>query len=258
MGKEIFISSGRTQGGSSQEGMILFNTIKSFYTSLLISILFIPAISYAHEKPRDQQGCHLVVGSKIKHCHLTQSDISLPICNFAGSKVAKYRGKNYKHWIDEDKDGLNTRHEVLYARSESSDTIVEENKKGTRAKVIRGRWHDVYTGDDFTNPNKIKVLHLVPLKEAHISGAWLWSSSKKKEYANDLKNESTLVAVYKNTYKGRKRKDPARWLPKGEELYCQYTKQWVNVKSTWDLCYDEAEVTKIIEIYKNCSKLSAK
>lgn len=65
----------------------------------------------------------------------------------------QYKRGMYKHWIDADGDGLDTRQEV----------IAEEKLAGTL-------WVGSYTGKVTIIPNDLDVDHMVPLKEAHKSG----------------------------------------------------------------------------------------
>jgi hypothetical protein len=55
--------------------------------------------------------------------------------------------------------------------------------------------------------------HLMPLKEAHQSGAWARSAEKKRRYANDLSNPAHLITVSANAVKPKGDKDPADRLP---------------------------------------------
>ena len=59
----------------------------------------------------------------------------------------------------------------------------------------------------------LHVDHVVPLKEAFLSGANQWSSEKKVRYTNDLEN-----------------KDPARWLPPNEAYHQEYVTIWLEIK----------------------------
>ena len=79
----------------------------------------------------------------------------------------KYDRKSYRHWIDEDRDCQNARHEVLIEESLSSVTF----KTGKGCKVLSGSWDDPYSGRTITDATKLDIDHMVPLKEAHESGA---------------------------------------------------------------------------------------
>ena len=79
----------------------------------------------------------------------------------------KYELKSYHHWTDEDRDCQNARHEVLI--EESLSTVVFKSAKGCR--VVSGSWDDPYSGKTIINATKLDIDHMVPLKEAHESGA---------------------------------------------------------------------------------------
>ena len=91
--------------------------------------------------------------------------------------VTRYNRDDWGDWADEDNDGLNTRHEVL-ARESLVKPVISNNR------VISGKWYDKFTGKYFTNAKDLDIDHLVPLKNAHISGASNWSKEKKSEYYN--------------------------------------------------------------------------
>ena len=79
-----------------------------------------------------------------------------------------YDRKLWKHWIDEDKDCQNTRHEVLI--EESLTPVTFKTDKGCR--VVSGSWLGAYSGEIFTDASLLDIDHLVPLKEAHESGGF--------------------------------------------------------------------------------------
>ena len=88
----------------------------------------------------------------------------------------KYERKSYHHWIDEDRDCQNARHEVLIEESLSSVTF----KTGKVCKVLSGNWDDPYSGRTITDTTKLDIDHMVPLKEAHQSGASTGQESVKE------------------------------------------------------------------------------
>ena len=93
-----------------------------------------------------------------------------------------YDRKAWKHWIDEDRDCQNARHEVLI--EESLSTVGFKTSKACR--VVSGSWNDPYSGRTITDASKLDIDHMVPLKEAHESGGHAWDVYRKREYANDL------------------------------------------------------------------------
>ncbi|HJH56287.1 HNH endonuclease family protein [Brachyspira hyodysenteriae] len=142
--------------------------------------------------------------------------------------VTRYNRDDWGDWADEDNDGLNTRHEVL-ARESLVKPIISNNR------VISGKWYDKFTGKYFTNARDLDIDHLVPLKNAHISGASNWSKEKKNEYYNYMKNENHLVAVSKGANRSKGDKSPVEWLPPNEEYQCEYVREWYKIKTDWGL-----------------------
>ena len=144
----------------------------------------------------------------------------------------EYDRDDWGGWIDEDGDGLNTRHEVL-AEESLIKPIVSNNK------VISGKWFDKYTGKYFTNPSDLDIDHLVPLKNAYISGASNWSKKKKNRYYNYLKYDNHLIAVSKSANRNKSDKSPVEWLPPNEDYQCEYVREWFKIKTAWGLTIEE-------------------
>ncbi|MEI0489910.1 HNH endonuclease family protein [Brachyspira pulli] len=146
--------------------------------------------------------------------------------------VTRYNRDDWGNWIDEDNDGLNTRHEVL-ARESLVKPVISNNR------VISGKWYDKFTGKYFTNAKDLDIDHLVPLKNAYISGASNWSEEKKNKYYNYLKNENHLVAVSKGANRSKGDKSPVEWLPPNEEYQCEYVREWFKIKTDWGLTIED-------------------
>lgn len=144
----------------------------------------------------------------------------------------EYDRDDWGGWIDEDGDGLNTRHEVL-AEESLIKPVISNNK------VISGKWFDKYTGKYFTNPSDLDIDHLVPLKNAHISGASNWSKKKKNRYYNYLKYDNHLIAVSKSANRNKSYKSPVNWLPPNKEYQCEYVREWFKIKTAWGLTIEE-------------------
>lgn len=144
----------------------------------------------------------------------------------------EYDRDDWGGWIDEDGDGLNTRHEVL-AEESLIKPIVSNNK------VVSGKWFDKYTGKYFTNPSDLDIDHLVPLKNAYISGASNWSKKKKSRYYNYLKYDNHLIAVSKSANRNKSDKSPVEWLPPNKDYQCEYVREWFKIKTAWGLTIEE-------------------
>ena len=165
----------------------------------------------------------------------------------ADTNCPKYDRKSYRHWIDEDRDCQNARHEVLIEESLSSVTF----KTGKGCKVLSGNWDDPYSGRTITDATKLDIDHMVPLKEAHQSGAANWSRERKRAYANDLDDPDTLIAVDRRLNRQKGAKDPAEWLPPNHAYQAEYARAWVAVKLKWGLTADRRELTALRKLLGN-------
>jgi Protein of unknown function (DUF1524) len=162
------------------------------------------------------------------------------------SSFAKYVRKEWKHWSDRDKNCLNTKEEILKARSKS---IVLTSKKGCRIKS--GSWDDYYYPETINDMKQIDVDHLIPLKHAYDTGGANWSPEKKEQFANDPENLVITDKKY-NRQKGAKGID--QWLPINKEYACKYVKDWIKVKMKYGLRMDEPEKLTISAIQGSCVK----
>ena len=152
--------------------------------------------------------------------------------NYKDDIGGEYNREDWGNWIDEDGDGLNTRHEVL-AEESLIKPVISNNK------VVSGKWFDKYTGKYFTNPSDLDIDHLVPLKNAYISGASNWSKKKKSRYYNYLKYDNHLIAVSKSANRNKSDKSPVDWLPPNEEYQCEYVREWFKIKTAWGLTIED-------------------
>ena len=152
--------------------------------------------------------------------------------NYKKDIGGEYNREDWGNWIDEDGDGLNTRHEVL-AEESLIKPVISNNK------VVSGKWFDKYTGKYFTNPSDLDIDHLVPLKNAYISGASNWSKKKKNRYYNYLKYDNHLIAVSKSANRNKSDKSPVDWLPPNEEYQCEYVREWFKIKTAWGLTIED-------------------
>jgi hypothetical protein len=142
-------------------------------------------------------------------------------------ELTPYKRRNWPHWSDMDKDCLNTRHEILLERSLEK---VRYNRK--KCKIVQGKWADYYYPQFHTDPKKVDIDHLVPLKHAHETGGALWVKKEKERFANDPEN---LVVTDKkfNRKKGALRID--QWLPVHMDYACKYVQDWIKIKRKYQL-----------------------
>jgi hypothetical protein len=156
-----------------------------------------------------------------------------------------YKRTLFPDWYDADKSGCDTRQEVLIAESMTPPVI------GVKCAVA-GTWLSVYDGVTTTNPSKIDIDHMVPLKEAWDSGAWKWKEDKRRKFANDLDASYSLIAVTASSNRSKSEKDPAEWMPKLKSYRCEYARTWVKIKRDWVLSVDPAENTFLTRTKARC------
>ena len=204
--------------------------------TIWLVIFLIPSTCFAHGGRTNKDGCHHNRKTGEYHCHG-----KTPSTHPQGSPSNTYDRKQFGNWIDADGDCQNTRHEVLIEESFIPVTF----KTPRQCFVISGEWHDPYTGRVFTDPSLLDVDHVVPLKEAFLSGANQWSRQKKIQYTNDLNNKDDLIAVYRGANRSKGAKDPALWLPPNEHYHHEYIRIWLEIKMEWGLSIDPEEARVI-------------
>ena len=164
--------------------------------------------------------------------------------------VAEYKRSDWKHWIDEDDDCQDARQEVLI--SESLVKVTYESEK--KCRVATGQWYGAFTGTNVEAPIGVDIDHLVPLKNAHDSGGYAWSSTRKQEYANNLEDPDHLIAVTRGANRSKGAKGPEEWRPPDEGYWCQYATDWTEVKMEWGLTMTQRETEAIIEMLDTCEE----
>ncbi len=161
--------------------------------------------------------------------YLLLVSISFVACTQPKIKKIKvpYARAEWHHWIDANKDCLNTRHEILKARS-----MIPVKYGRKKCTVTRGQWSDYYYPEVHTLSKMVDIDHLVPLKHAHENGAAEWSKSQKEIFANDPENLVITNLKY-NRKKGAKGID--EWLPVHESYACKYVQDWLKIKTKYSL-----------------------
>ena len=149
--------------------------------------------------------------------------------------VGGYNRDLFDDWYDADRNGCNTRKEVLIA--ESLDPV----QIGSKCSISGGRWFSIYDNVETTDSSKFDIDHVVPLSEAWDSGAWNWNADQRKHFANDLDQPFFLIAVTASSNRSKSDRDPAEWMPPNASYHCTYVRIWIEIKRAWDLSVDQAE-----------------
>ncbi|WP_265607736.1 HNH endonuclease family protein [Alteromonas sp. ASW11-130] len=159
--------------------------------------------------------------------------------------TSEYERADWPHWIDDDSDCQNTRHEMLI----STSSIPVEFKTEKGCQVVNGEWYDPYSGSTFTDSTELDLDHIVPLKFAHGHGGDKWFRDKRQTFANDPQNLLPVKASL-NRHKGAKGLD--EWLPPNRAYRCEYIKRFMGVIDKYGLLLIPSEKRVINRMQKAC------
>ena len=161
-----------------------------------------------------------------------------------------YDRHDWKQWTDADRDCQDARNEVLIAESRTAVTYRSDKK----CRVTTGEWLAPYSNTIVTDPGRLDVDHMVPLGNAHDSGAWQWSAEQRERYANYLEDPQHLIAVTASANRSKGARGPDQWKPEDQTYWCQYAVDWITIKSTWELTVTEAELAGLNEMLYTCNE----
>jgi hypothetical protein len=156
-----------------------------------------------------------------------------------------YTRDQFRHWVDADGDGCDTRKEVLIAEADDPVTV------GSGCSLSGGRWFSYYDRVSWTDSGRIDIDHMVPLAEAWDSGARTWTAAQRQSYANDLGDSRPLVGVTDTVNQAKGDQDPAEWMPTYDK--CRYLREWVAVKIRWRLSVNSGEKTALQSLSSGCT-----
>ena len=162
--------------------------------------------------------------------------------------MAEYDRRTWQHWTDEDKDCQNARQEVLIAESTVAVTYQSEDE----CRVSSGLWQGPYTGKIVDDPGALDVDHMVPLENAHRSGAWGWDKERKREFANYLGYDNHLIATTSGANRSKGSRGPEEWRPPLQDYWCLYATDWVAIKNEWGLTVTHPEYVALLEMLASC------
>lgn len=153
----------------------------------------------------------------------------------------------FKHWVDADGDGCDTRREVLIAEAVTAPAV------GSGCGLSGGSWYSPYDGGTETGTGSgFDIDHMVPLAEAWDSGAADWGPGRREDFANDLGYPDALVAVTARSNRSKADRDPGEWQPPDAAARCWYASAWVQVKTRWGLSVDQREADALRGVLTGC------
>ena len=121
-----------------------------------------------------------------------------------------------------------------------------------QCRVESGRWYGAFTGVYTGDPGDLDIDHMVPLKNAHLSGGWRWDADMREEYANYLGEENHLIAVTQGANRSKGAKGPEEWGPPDLDYFCQYATDWTEVKARWQLTMTKVESEIVMDMLGTC------
>ena len=182
------------------------------------------------------------------------SDIASVMQALAGLEIAErsgdieYARRDWRHWIDADKDCQNTRAEVLIQESAKPVSFATDE----RCRVTNGQWIGPWSGELFADASDVDIDHHVPLGHAHVSGGWRWDSDRKRAYANDMTNPNSLQVTDASVNRAKGKQAPDEWRPDETAGWCRYAADWISVKQQWNLTVTESEVQALTNMLDTC------
>ena len=183
-------------------------------------------------------------GGRLPKAKTTYHQAEEEALNEGRAFTSDYDRADWPHWIDDDNDCQNTRHEMLILTSR----ITVDFKTDNICQVAVGEWYDPYSGETFVDSS---ALDLDPLRFAHGHGGDKWSRDKRKAFANDPHN-LLLVKASLNRQKGAKGLD--EWLPPNQTYRCEYIERFMNIIDDYSLTLIPTERRIINKMQKACTK----
>jgi hypothetical protein len=169
------------------------------------------------------------------------------------TEIPRYsRQTNFGDWVRDSRDTncFNTRARVLIR-----DSIeVTQFKDNNHCVVDKGLWPDPYTDLTYTESKDIQIDHVVPLRNAYMSGAYSWTAESRCLYANFLGDKEHLLSVLGRENMKKSDRSPEKYMPPNEKFACHYLKTWLQIKFTWGLTMTLAEAQGIQNLisHHNC------
>ncbi|KAL2210913.1 hypothetical protein CC79DRAFT_1366288 [Sarocladium strictum] len=114
-----------------------------------------------------------------------------------------------------------------------------------------GTWRSPYDAESTTNASDLDIDHMVPLKNAWISGAASWTTARRQSFANDVSGPQ-LWAVTAGVNRSKGDRSPDSWVPPLKSFHCTYARSWIQVKSSWTLSVTTAEKAALTDLLKTC------
>ncbi|KAF9949019.1 hypothetical protein BGZ72_009100 [Mortierella alpina] len=154
-----------------------------------------------------------------------------------------YNRSMFRHWV------------TISSRCDTRETVLKRDGTDVLTNsfctATSGTWRSPYDGATWTQSSHMDIDHVVPLKEAWVSGARLWTAEQRQAFANDL-TRPQLLAVTDRVNQAKGDKDPAEWMPPLTSFHCTYLQAYVQVKHYYNLTVDSLEMSAISSNLEIC------
>lgn len=148
-------------------------------------------------------------------------------------------------WADFDRDGCDTRAEVLMR------DLQREKVRPVPCLVLSGHYRDPYTGvGGEAVATVLDVDHVVSLADAWRTGANRWTAARRVAFANDPTN---LAAASASVNRSKGDRGPDEWSPPDPAARCVYAARYVATKARYDLAVTDGQRAALTRVLGGCS-----
>jgi hypothetical protein len=163
-----------------------------------------------------------------------------------------YSREQFPHWKDPDKNGCDSRNDIL--KRDLTKVIFKADTNN--CKVVAGTLLDPYSNkliefDLSKSSSTIDIDHVVALSNAWQTGAFQLTLIQRTNFANDPLN---LLAVDFKLNRQKGDADAATWLPPYKTYRCTYVARQVAVKTKYKLWVTAPEKAAISSQLTACTK----
>ncbi|KAF8755495.1 hypothetical protein RHS01_05197 [Rhizoctonia solani] len=109
-----------------------------------------------------------------------------------------------------------------------------------------------YDGATWTDALDLDIDHVVPLKEGWISGAWNWTTERRKMFANDLVRPQLIAVTVSAAFLEWGANAPTKAFANRITTDCTYIRAWIEVKHFYELAIHPAEKTALTNYLSKC------
>jgi len=166
-------------------------------------------------------------------------------------KTGYSRGAFGQSWADVDRNGCDTRNDIL----KRDMTSIVYKPKTRNCVVLSGTLIDRYSGETINfvrgdvSSMEVQIDHVVALSNSWQTGAFKLSIAQRTALANDPLN---LFAVKGRLNLQKSDGDAATWVPPMKSFRCAYVAQQIAVKAKYSLWVVAPEKAAMLAILSQC------